>query len=126
MSFRNLASDHQLQYNRMLLIFALFLFSFCQQLSVTQAQHAKFDHDDDQPERFYVTHEAWFNVSIRDNKLSSAYTRTERIVIGLFGEICPMTVTNFITITKGLRRSSVSIENNTRNLFHCMEFYYLG
>ena len=63
-------------------------------------------HDDDMPEKFVVTHEAWFNISISDNKFSPP-TKTERVVIALFGEICPMTVTNFITITKGLRRPAV-------------------
>jgi hypothetical protein len=96
----------------MLLIFALFLFSFLQQIIVIQGQNFKHGFDDDHPEKFYVTHEAWFNISIKENKLSSAIIRRERVVIGLFGEICPMTVTNFITITKGLRRATVSILNH--------------
>jgi hypothetical protein len=94
----------------MLLIFAVFLFSFFQQIIVIQSEGVKYSLHDDQPEKYYVTHEAWFNVSVRESKLSTVLTRSERIVIGLFGDICPMTVTNFITITKGLRRSSVSIQ----------------
>ncbi len=96
----------------MLLFFTLFLFVSFQEIISIQAHDAKHDFDIEQPEKFYVTHEAWFNISIRENKLPSAPIRTERIVIGLFGEICPMTVTNFITITKGLRRGVVSVENN--------------
>ena len=95
----------------MLLIVTLLLFSIFQNIVVIQAQGAKHSFNEDQPEKFYVTHEAWFNISIRDTKLSTQPVKTERIVIGLFGDICPMTVTNFITITKGLRRSTVNIKN---------------
>lgn len=77
-------------------------------------------HDDETPEKFYVTHEAWFNISISENKFSSP-TRSEKIVIALFGEICPMTVTNFITITKGLRRGSVKTFDSL-----CSEFLSLN
>jgi hypothetical protein len=104
----------------MLLIFTLFLFSIFQEIIVIQVQGAKYSPNDDQPEKFYVTHEAWFNISVRENKLSTAPIRREKIVIGLFGEICPMTVTNFITITKGLRRGSVNIDNNIRRLYYCV------
>jgi hypothetical protein len=91
----------------MSLIISLFLCTIIQVIIVTQVQGSKYDFDNDRPEKFYVTHEAWFNISVRESKLSSAPIRTERIVIGLFGEICPMTVTNFVTITKGLRRATV-------------------
>lgn len=74
---------------------------------IHQASSFPTYQDDDVPERFEVTHEAWFNISISENKFSPPI-KSERIVIGLFGDICPMTVTNFITITKGLRRASVS------------------
>ena len=73
-------------------------------------------HDDDVPERFFITHEAWFNISISENKFSLPI-KSERIVIGLFGDICPMTVTNFITITKGLRRASVSRNSSSSSSF---------
>lgn len=66
--------------------------------------------DNELPSKYYVTHEAWFNISIRDSKTSNKPIKTGRIVLGLFGDICPMTVTNFITITKGLRRGTVRIE----------------
>jgi hypothetical protein len=95
----------------MLLIFTLFLLSVFQEIIIIQVQGAKYSLNDDQPEKFYVTHEAWFNISVRESKLSSAPIKTGKIVVGLFGEICPMTVTNFITITKGLRRATVNIED---------------
>ncbi|CAF2899435.1 unnamed protein product [Rotaria sp. Silwood2] len=66
----------------------------------------KYGLEDELPEKYYVTHEAWFNISVKETKVSSTPIKTGRIVIGLFGEICPMTVTNFVTITKGFRRGS--------------------
>ena len=91
----------------MLLIFAVVLSAFCLQSVVIQAEGNHNGYADEQPEKFFVTHEAWFNISIREDKLSPVISKSERIVIGLFGEICPMTVTNFVTITKGLRRGTV-------------------
>jgi peptidyl-prolyl cis-trans isomerase B (cyclophilin B) len=76
--------------------------------NVRSASNTPIYHDEALPDKFFVTHEAWFNISISENKFAPS-TKSERIVIGLFGEICPMTVTNFVTITKGLRRSSVII-----------------
>lgn len=67
-------------------------------------------HDEEIPEKFFITHEAWFNISISEDKFTSP-SKYERIVIGLFGDICPMTVTNFITITKGLRRGAVRLNS---------------
>ncbi|CAF0782651.1 unnamed protein product [Rotaria sordida] len=89
----------------MSMIFALLICLSIQQIIVTEAYDEKYSLDDDIPEKFYVTHEAWFNISVRENKISEPI-KTKQIVIGLFGEICPMTVTNFATITKGLRRGS--------------------
>ncbi|CAF0767675.1 unnamed protein product [Didymodactylos carnosus] len=63
-------------------------------------------HTDEAPDKYYVTHEAWFDIVIMDDKLSAVPIKKQRIIIGLFGEICPMTVTNFVTITKGLRRGA--------------------
>ena len=94
----------------MLLIITLILFSSLQSIIVIEAENITHTLDDDLPEKFYVTHEAWFNISVRESKLSTISIRTEQIVVGLFGEICPMTVTNFITITRGFRRGSVCIE----------------
>ncbi|CAF4598229.1 unnamed protein product [Rotaria sp. Silwood1] len=88
----------------MLMIFALLIFLSVQQITIIEAHGGDYALNDDLPEKFYVTHEAWFNISVRENKISSSTIKSHRIVIGLFGEICPMTVTNFITITKGLRR----------------------
>lgn len=91
----------------MLSIFAVVLSLFCLQAVVIQVEGSDYGYGDEQPEKFIVTHEAWFNISIREDKLSPVISKSERIVIGLFGEICPMTVTNFVTITKGLRRGTV-------------------
>lgn len=88
----------------------LFVCVFLQQTIVSNAIDIQYDIDADNIDKFYVTHEAWFNISIKENKVSSSPIKTGRIVIGLFGEICPMTVTNFISITKGLRRGTVTNE----------------
>lgn len=95
----------------MFLIASLLVLSIFQGIIVNQVQGTSHALDDDRPEKFYVTHEAWFNISIRESKISPAVIKSERIVIALFGEICPMTVTNFITIAKGLRRGSVIIRH---------------
>jgi hypothetical protein len=91
----------------MFIIVSLLVLSIFQGIIINQVQGTQHTLDEDRPEKFYVTHEAWFNISIRESKISPAVIKTERVVIALFGEICPMTVTNFITITKGLRRGAV-------------------
>lgn len=97
----------QLSISKMFLIASLLILSIFQGIIVNQVQGGHHNLDEDRPEKFYVTHEAWFNISIRESKISPVVIKNERVVIALFGEICPMTVTNFITITKGLRRGSV-------------------
>src|ERR1700722_11667217 len=102
----------------MLLLFLIYYFLFFQQIievrthsdrhkTTQRTSNWMIYNDEDMPEKYVVTHEAWFDISISESKTSTQPIKKERIVIGLFGEICPMTVTNFITITKGLRRSSV-------------------
>lgn len=92
----------------MFVIASLLVLSIFQGIILNQVQGAHQHFDEERPEKFYVTHEAWFNISIRESKISPAIIKNERIVIALFGDICPMTVTNFITITKGLKRGAVS------------------
>ena len=92
----------------MFIIASLLVLSIFQGIIVNRVQGAHQHLDEERPEKFYVTHEAWFNISIRESKISPAIIKNERIVIALFGDICPMTVTNFITITKGLKRGAVS------------------
>lgn len=56
------------------------------------------------PIRYTITHEAWFDIGITDMKGSTDYYKKGRIVIGLFGDVCPMTVTNFVQLTRGFKR----------------------
>jgi len=61
------------------------------------------------PKRYTITHEAVFDFVIKENAKADEILSKGRVVIGLFGEIVPMTVLNFITITNGIVRSNVSI-----------------
>jgi hypothetical protein len=60
------------------------------------------------PIDYVVTSEAWFDIVIKETKDSNEVLRKGRVVIGLFGDICPMTTTNFIQLAKGFKREGVS------------------
>lgn len=62
-----------------------------------------------QPIKYTVTSEAWIQVGVRDSRFDSNETTRDlgRIVIGLFGDICPMTTTNFAQLCKGFERGNV-------------------
>ena len=59
------------------------------------------------PARYTVTHEATFDIVIKENPLTDVVLSKGRIVIGLFGDVVPMTVLNFASITNGMVRTSV-------------------
>jgi hypothetical protein len=63
----------------------------------------------DPPIRYTITHEATFDIVIKENVRSLQPIESGRIVIGLFGEIVPMTVLNFVTISNGILRTNVGI-----------------
>ncbi len=63
--------------------------------------------DSNVPKRYTITHEAVFDIVIKENVHTDEVLSHGRIVIGLFGEIVPMTVLNFVTITNGIVRSNV-------------------
>jgi len=52
---------------------------------------------------FTVTDEAWFNVVV-ENLLGPGRNFTGKFVVALFGETVPMTVMNFVAITRGYER----------------------
>jgi len=54
---------------------------------------------------FTVTDEAWFNVVVED-LLGPGKNYSGRFVVALFGETVPMTVMNFVAITRGYERVS--------------------
>lgn len=56
--------------------------------------------------KYTVTHEVYFDIQITDPKGHDA-NKTGRIIIGLFGDICPMTATNFVQLAKGFKRDKV-------------------
>lgn len=60
------------------------------------------------PEHYTITHEAVFDIVIKDNVHTNEIIAEGQIVIGLFGEVVPMTVLNFVTITNGIIRTNVS------------------
>ena len=55
---------------------------------------------------FTVTDEAWFDVEVKDMDGPGEDYRG-RFVIALFGETAPMTVMNFVAITRGYKRGKV-------------------
>lgn len=65
--------------------------------------------DSTPPTHYTVTHEATFDIVIKENAHTDEIISQGRIVIGLFGEIVPMTVLNFVTIANGIIRTNVRI-----------------
>ncbi|CAF1017546.1 unnamed protein product [Adineta steineri] len=61
--------------------------------------------DNSAPKRYRITHEAVFNIIIKENAETDEILSEGKVIIGLFGEIVPMTVLNFVTITNGVVRS---------------------
>ncbi|CAF0793935.1 unnamed protein product [Didymodactylos carnosus] len=64
--------------------------------------------DSTPPERYTITHEAVFDIVVRENAESTEILQSGQIIIGLFGDIVPMTVLNFVSITNGLYRSQTN------------------
>ncbi|UJR38099.1 hypothetical protein I4U23_030779 [Adineta vaga] len=68
--------------------------------------------DTSPPEKYTITHEATFNIVIKDNAYTSDVISKGKVIIGLFGDIVPMTVLNFVTITNGMVRSNTNYTYN--------------
>ena len=85
----------------------LYTIFFC---SIVNLGLLKANDDDEptEPVNYVVTSEAWFDFGIKESKDSSEVLRKGRVVIGLFGDVCPMTTTNFAQLTKGFKRDNVS------------------
>jgi hypothetical protein len=60
-----------------------------------------------EPTRYFVTNEIFMDIAIKETKESKENIKMNRIVIGLFGDVCPMTVTNFLQLSKGFKRENV-------------------
>jgi hypothetical protein len=65
--------------------------------------------DSSVPSRYTITHEAIFDVVIKENVHTDEILSKGKIVIGLFGDIVPMTVLNFVTVTNGIIRTNVRL-----------------
>ncbi|KAK3097578.1 hypothetical protein FSP39_011099 [Pinctada imbricata] len=52
---------------------------------------------------FTITEEVWFDVEIKDHDGVGEDYRG-RFVVGLFGDVCPMTALNFVSLAKGYKR----------------------
>ncbi len=57
---------------------------------------------------YTVTDEAWFDVTVKDMD-GPGEDFTGRFVVALFGDTAPMTTMNFVHITKGYKRGTVSV-----------------
>ncbi|CAF4536190.1 unnamed protein product [Rotaria sp. Silwood1] len=68
--------------------------------------------DSSVPTRYTITHEAVFDIVIKENVHTNEILSQGRVVIGLFGNIVPMTVLNFVTITNGIVRSNMNFTYN--------------
>ena len=56
---------------------------------------------------YTVTDEAWFDVEVKDMDGPRQHYKG-RFVLALFGETAPMTVLNFLSLTRGYTRGNVS------------------
>lgn len=91
--------------NKYLILLGLVLVSACATVK------GEDEHDELEAERanlkYVVTNEVYLDITIKESK-EGATVKTGRIVVGLFGDIVPMTATNFIQIAKGFKREGVS------------------
>jgi hypothetical protein len=88
---------------------------------LAEDHHEEEEHDEERSNiKYVITQEVYLDVAIKDKKDGSV-EREGRIVIGLFGDVTPMTATNFAQIAKGFKRENVqtisSHFNNKFNIF---------
>ncbi len=71
----------------------------------------------DQDIKYTVTGEVWLKVAIKDSVDSpnSSAVILGTIDIGLFGDIVPMTTTNFGQLAKGFKRGNVRLNFQTKH-----------
>jgi cyclophilin family peptidyl-prolyl cis-trans isomerase len=85
--------------NKLYLVLLIGLVAF----NLVKSEH----HEDEDREnvKYVVTNEVYFDISVKESK-DGAVLKSGRVVIGLFGDICPMTVTNFVQLAKGFKRDN--------------------
>ena len=78
---------------------------------VLAATEVATDDDQNEPLKYVVTSEAWFDVGVKRVKSDDDDTTQHlgRVTIGLFGDIVPMTATNFAQLAKGFKKGDVSV-----------------
>lgn len=81
----------------------ILLSMFCLNAFAEKTNHSE-------PIKYTVTSEAWIQVGIKESRYDSNETTKDlgKIVIGLFGDICPMTTTNFAQLCKGFERGNMT------------------
>jgi len=72
---------------------------------------------------YTVTDEAWFNMVV-ENFSGPGRNFTGKFVVALFGETVPMTVMNFVAITRGYERVSQVRRAGLRYIPRCMLSIY--
>lgn len=73
--------------------------------SIRSEQHDLEEREEEEPARYVVTNEVFFDIAIKESK-SGETLKSGRVVIGLFGDVCPMTATNFVQLAKGFKRDN--------------------
>jgi len=64
---------------------------------------------------YTITDEAWFSVTVEDPDTPTK-NYSGRFVIALFGETVPMTVMNFVAITRGYERPNQVYDGHTSDV----------
>ena len=72
---------------------------------------------------FTVTDEAWFHVVVAD-LLGPGRNYSGKFVVALFGETVPMTVMNFVAITRGYER--VNQVHTVRSVYLIVKKFHSG
>lgn len=63
---------------------------------------------DDHKSNYTVTHEAWFELEVKDMDGPGDHYRG-KFTIGLFGEVAPMTVLNFVSLARGYKTKNAKL-----------------
>lgn len=95
--------------NKMSLVQYMLILSMCTFAIVRCNEEVPTEQEEDvahEAPRYVITNEVFMDIEIRSSK-NSEPIKSGRIVIGLFGDVCPMTATNFLQLAKGFKRDNV-------------------
>ena len=68
----------------------------------------KAEDEENEPVKYVITNEVYFDISVKES-VEGEVIKTGRVVIGVFGDVVPMTATNFVQLAKGVNRDKVNI-----------------